>query len=391
MGARQKPIKGCVAGNFVSEWFGHEVWPRVSHADNALADQSGERCPFLSDATGSPTSCIKSADRRLRKTGICVISSDSNGSRENWLACPHRLLDREFTLFRQAIVLLFNIFEPSLIEIFSVEKLRLAGGGAMVKDALAAGKKCFVFTATKLGGEIDLPETAESPGTKVDVSIIEVTGCAHDGMPTSFGKHVFFEIQTADFHGSPLHAVNGLEELLASTLGRGLFHSNLLEDIEIAGTGVEGPNKSNVFKRTFYQTVLKISVAEAEGCAGFVLAIPSSVWESWRKHLADPKLIEIPHSQDAYAILASNERLDQQLQRGKSWIFVFDIDGSSQASPMPIKVLKKVLISTDALQEHAFSRAAESIVRHNVVGAYRKTFEARIIGAWKPKRPTTKN
>lgn len=386
MGARQKPAKGCVIGNFVSEWFGHEVWPKVSTLESVIVDQMSERCPFLSDATGSLTKCVKSGDKRARRTGVCVISSDSNGTRENWLACPFRLLDREFTLFRQAITLLFGINDPSSVEIFSIEKLRMADGGAMVKDALELGKRCFVFSATKLGGEIDLPETKESPGTKVDVSIIEVTDCTDDGVPSEFGKHLFFEIQTADFHGSPLHAVGGLENLLRSEADSDLFHSKLAEDIEIAGTGVEGPNKSNVFKRTFYQTALKISIAEADGCAGFVLAIPTSVWESWRKHLADPQLIEIPDSKGWYAILASDEQLDQRLQRGKSWIFVFDIDDGSRLSPRPLTIKKRILISTKALQEHAFTRAAESIVRHNVVSVYRKTFETRIVDSWKPKR-----
>src|SRR5690606_17741212 len=106
----------------------------------------------------------------------------------------------------------------------------------------------------------------------------------------AFGQHVFFEIQTADFHGSPLHAVGELEQLSALHPTSREFYDALEADIEIAGKGVEGPNKSNVFKRTFYQAVLKIRLAEDNNCGGFVLIIPTAVWESWLKHLGNPTL-----------------------------------------------------------------------------------------------------
>lgn len=78
-------------GNFVSEWFGHRIYPSVANSRQALADQQRERCPFLSEITDSVQTCVKSESSR----GVCTISSASNGSRQDWLVCPYRAIDRE--------------------------------------------------------------------------------------------------------------------------------------------------------------------------------------------------------------------------------------------------------------------------------------------------------
>lgn len=39
---------------------------------------------------------------------------------------------------------------------------------------------------------------------------------------------------------------------------------------------VEGPNITNVFKRTFYQMMFKFQLGHHEQCAGCVLAVPQS-------------------------------------------------------------------------------------------------------------------
>src|SRR5690606_22155677 len=126
----------------------------------------------------------------------------------------------------------------------------------------SGARRAFIFLADKLGGEVDIPETAQTPGTKVDVSIIEVLSIDEAGIPNKYGQHLHYEIQTADFHGSPLHAVRAIEELAANTGSAKDFHSALAADIERCGIGVEGPNKSNIFKRTFYQAALKIQLAQ---------------------------------------------------------------------------------------------------------------------------------
>lgn len=68
-------------GNFVSEWFGHRVYPNVVSTPEAIADQSEERCPFLSAATSEDRTCIKT----LKSKGVCSVSCVSNGPRQDWL------------------------------------------------------------------------------------------------------------------------------------------------------------------------------------------------------------------------------------------------------------------------------------------------------------------
>ena len=65
--------------------------------------------------------------------------------------------------------------------------------------------------------------------------------------------------------------------------------------------GVEGPNIANVFKRTFYQMMFKFQLGKHPRCAGCVLAIPQSVWDSWQKHLGAPLV-----TSEAVELLASS-------------------------------------------------------------------------------------
>jgi len=47
-----KKARRGTSGNFVSEWFGHRIHPNVVSNAQAVADQTNERCPFLSGAPG---------------------------------------------------------------------------------------------------------------------------------------------------------------------------------------------------------------------------------------------------------------------------------------------------------------------------------------------------
>jgi hypothetical protein len=99
--ARQRRSKP--GGNYVSEWFGHRVYPAVLSTPEALSDQRSERCPFLSQATGEARRCIKSEASK----GICTINSASNRIRQDWLVCPYRALDPE--LVGNAVRQLFGL------------------------------------------------------------------------------------------------------------------------------------------------------------------------------------------------------------------------------------------------------------------------------------------
>ena len=45
-------------------------------------------CPFSSEILSNKTECWKGTNSK----GVCTISSVSNGVRQDWLACPHRVI-----------------------------------------------------------------------------------------------------------------------------------------------------------------------------------------------------------------------------------------------------------------------------------------------------------
>lgn len=374
-----KPKHGATKGNFIAEWFGRRVWNTVDPHLKVYDLKSSTECPFLSVAIGESRACIKT-NRRDRPTGVCTISSDANGTRQDWLACPYRTLDKDFTLIKEAVHLLFKIPGQQSVLILSGEAIKKAVYRKAMRDALSERtQRVFIFLADKMGGEVDIPETLQTPGTKVDVSIIEISSCDEAGLPNGYGRHVHFEIQTADFHGSPLHAVDALEELAVSTSSPEEFYLALSGDIEMCGIGVEGPNKSNVFKRTFYQAVLKIRFAEADDCAGFILVIPTAVWESWKKHLGNPTIRPPINGRTA---LARNEAEHEHIcANAKAWIFVFDIDQTSGVSPQPLRVVQKIGVTTEILTYFAFEKVGEEAINHRVIDNYRKTMAQRIRSA----------
>jgi hypothetical protein len=240
----------------------------------------------------------------------------------------------------------------------------------------------FAFAADKLGGEVDIPETEASPGAKVDVSIIEILGLdPSSGAPSEFGQHVFYEIQTSDFHGSPLHAVAMLKDLCPAG-STDPYHDRLREKVEICGTGMEGPNKANVFKRTIYQMIVKVRMAEHPSCAGFMLILPLPVWDSWVRHLGFPELH--PDKDDPSLVALLDHEDDPALLRvsARSWIFVFDVDRVSEESPQPLKTVRRVATSAEALMHHAFLAAADAGVEAGVIDRYRKVLARRVLSNW---------
>jgi hypothetical protein len=104
---------------------------------------------------------------------------------------------------------------------------------------------------------------------------------------------------------------------------------------------VEGPNIANVFKRTFYQMLLKFQIGADESSAGCVLALPAAVWDSWQRHLGKPELGT--RDDGAFTLLKPGVQLPAHVP---GWIFVFDINAAADPSPNEI-VLNRV-IATDA-------------------------------------------
>src|SRR5437762_1428942 len=140
-------------GNFVSEWFGHRVYPNVAKTATSLEDQKASRCPFLSEALATSKVCVKPASA----LGICTISSPSNGPRQDWLVCPYRALD--VGLLESVARRIFPSNPRSHALIIPAPTL----GHEAVRDNLRlgieAGQLVVVYLQDKLGGEISLAAT----------------------------------------------------------------------------------------------------------------------------------------------------------------------------------------------------------------------------------------
>jgi hypothetical protein len=324
---KQKPP----SGNYVSEWFGHRVYPQVVSAPEAVADQRNERCPFLSHATGETRRCIKSEASK----GICTINSASNLVRQDWLVCPYRGLDPQ--LIGTAVKRLFALPASSAPRMLPAANLAKPGERDDVVRRLGAGELIFIYFDARLGGELSIPPTARSPEFSFDMTMVELV--VKEELP-HVGRFGILEIQTMDFHGSYRTAVRNLREGLRMHADDE-FGSALQDHPHWLAEGVEGPNIANVFKRTFYQMMFKFQLGQHERCAGCVLAIPQAVWDSWQRHLGAPELTAEAHG--SWSLRAPGK---PPAGRFPAWIFVFDTDAQSGSTPSPIKLTS--IIGTDA-------------------------------------------
>ena len=197
-----------------------------------------------------------------------------------------------------------------------------------VARRVSAGELVFIYFDSKLGGELSIPQTARSPEFSFDMTIVELVKAS--GIP-HIGRFGILEIQTVDFHGSYRAAVRNLGEGLRMHGDR--FGTTLSDYQHWLAEGVEGPNIANVFKRTFYQMMFKFQLGQHDRCAGCVLAIPQSVWDSWQKHLGGPELT--PERDGSFSLVAPNHRPPG---RFPAWIFVFDTvprEGVTPSSDCP--------------------------------------------------------
>jgi Restriction endonuclease NotI len=90
------------SGNHISEWLGHRIYPTVKLDVSTFVGPDFGSCPFLTDALGQKTNCVKSEN----SFGVCSVSSASNGSLQDWLVCPYRVVSSD--IVRQACLLIFG-------------------------------------------------------------------------------------------------------------------------------------------------------------------------------------------------------------------------------------------------------------------------------------------
>jgi hypothetical protein len=244
-----------------------------------------------------------------------------------------------------------------------------------VSRALSTDGQVVVFLRNRLGGEISLSPTERSPEISFDITMVEII---RDGDGLAVGRYAILEVQTMDFHGTYESAVKNLNDALR--LHEKEFHEMLGRDEgRWISERIEGPNIANVFKRTFYQIMLKFQIGAHESSAGCVLALPSSVWDSWQRHLGKPELAS---------------RVDGTFELSKpgglgtshvpAWIYVFDVDSASSDTPNPIVVQKVIATDADSIAHYAVKVAPDFAIAEGGAAGMVATTIRRRLGEWWP-------
>jgi len=352
-------------GNFVSEWFGHRIYPHVVPSPEALKNQRDQQCPFLSRVKDNPQECVKNT----KSKGVCTISSCSNGPRQDWVACPYRVFDP-----RLIETVASRLYDAKPVDAIPGPRLELEATRSKVLRALKSGRSVLVYFDQKIGGEVSLSATAKSPEMAFDVTLVELLW-QHGSV--GLGRFAILEVQTMDFHGSYGRAVGNLRSGL--DLHRDRFPEVLEENQWWAGDRIEGPNIANVFKRTFYQMMFKFSFGGHDACVGTALVISASVWDSWQPFLAAPNLVD---AGDGTSRLLHPEAKGKQ-GRVPAWIYVFDLDHSAKTTPSPIRISRIIGLTADALGYYALKAAPEeaSLRLLSEAGVY-ATLRRRLQAYW---------
>jgi hypothetical protein len=368
-GNEMAPRAKSDANNVLAEWFGHRVYPTVADSAETLEDQQTHRCPFLSAATATATVCVKV--KAKKSSGVCTVSSTSNGPRQDWLVCPYRAMDPD--LIEDAARRLFGVARDRKVVIRAANTLVAETVRTELSVESTAGSAVYVYMQDKFGGEVSLSSTEKSPELSFDVTLVELTA----GVPVpSIGRYAILEVQTMDFHGSYSHSVANLSDALR-LFGAG-FHAQVRDHVDWLSNKIEGPNIANVFKRTLYQMLMKFRLAGQGSCAGVAFAIPAAVWDSWQRHLAAPILA--PTSDGTYRLA-----LDPAEANANAWIYVFDLDAGSPISPNPIIIRKIIHTNSDAVAHFAFKAAPDAILAEGGSGSLVVDVIRTRLAAWWPE------
>ena len=324
-------------GNFISEWFGQRIYPEVKLDSKAISGTNSGICPFLTSTKRTRTQCIKTENA----FGVCTINSLGAEGRKDWLVCPYRVIDSD--IVHSGCATIFGAAprtRPIPISILGDDK-----GIAMLENTLDTDGIAFIFFQDKLGGEISITGTPASPEIAFDITVVEISRPKAGALKV--GRYGLIEIQTMDFHGSYKAAVANLRD--GHRLHGDQFAEALTKNQSWASKEIEGPNIANVFKRTFYQTLLKFELSKEGAAAGTILALPDAVWESWQPFLGRPVIEHV--AGDEYRI-AGSDNVDYH--GTNAWVFVFDLDANSSNSISPVVIKSRIRVSATDLVQHAF-------------------------------------
>ena len=226
-------------------------------------------------------------------------------------------------------------------------------GGAEALRVQTDGRCPFLTEATRQDHDCVKADSSQGVST-IDITFVELSPAGSGNV--GIGRFGVLEVQTMDFHGSYRRAVKNLQDALR--LHEEDFADVLQKNQRWLSDRIEGPNIANVFKRTFYQMMLKFQLGMHPRSVGAAFAVPQAVWDSWQPHLGRPDLVP---QEDGTHVLVH----DADDGGARTWIYVFDLDANAGTNPSPVVV--KYTIATDAaaiaqcaLQEvprHAFSEA----------------------------------
>jgi len=330
---------GAESGNHISEWLGHRIYPTVNLDVSTFTGSKFGSCPFLTDALGQQTSCVKSEN----SFGVCSVSSVSNGPVQDWLVCPYRVVSSD--IVGRACRLIFGEAatdkRPKPVTLLKIE----AELSKFKRQVVEQGTG-YVFFQDKLGGEISVIASPRSPEMSFDITLAEIVR-SHAGFTVA--RYGILEVQTMDFHGSYRRAVQNLRDALR--LHGESFAESLRKNMQWSAERIEGPNIANVFKRTFYQVLLKFQLSGRGAAAGTVLAIPQSVWDSWQPFLGAP---EIEQGSDGSYRLRVTDPIPESAGSTNAHIFVFDLDSSSGTAISPVQLKMDIQVTAEQLSHHAF-------------------------------------
>jgi hypothetical protein len=272
---------------------------------------------------------------------------------QDWLACPYRVISSD--LVKVACASIFGKTGDDISQPIPATLLSVASERERFKAEVSAKGAGVVFFQAKLGGEISVISSPRSPEISFDVTLVEV-------LPASgsfkLGRYGIFEIQTMDFHGSYRAAVGNLKDALR--LHRAHFSDSLKANMKWAAEGVEGPNIANVFKRTFYQILLKFQLSGKGAAAGTVLAIPQAVWDSWQPFLGAPELLKLD---DGTSRIKPIDGFPANLEPTNSYICVFDLDAGADAPVSPLNVKAFIRVNAEELSHHAFKEVPAGMLK----------------------------
>lgn len=358
-------------GNFISEWFGYRTYPSVHEDEAALIVQRKGECPFLTAATQEIQKCVKAP----ASSGVCTINNASNGSRQDWLVCPYRALDPD--LIERVVRRLFEVKPERAVLIVPAPALENPAIRAEFLTQAQSGTLTIIYFRNRLGGEVSVRKTEDSPELLFDTTLVELmpADSRSTGSGAGIGRFGVLEIQTMDFHGSYRKAVKNLKDSLRLH-GSGLAKA-LQENQRWLAEGIEGPNIANVFKRTFYQMMLKFQLGVHPRSVGTALAIPQAVWDSWQPHLGRPNLVS---GDDGTHVLRHPGVADGGV---RAWIYVFDIRAQAATHPSPLVVRKTIATDAASIARYALEEVPNrAFADEGAVGTVLTAIERRLSVWW---------